>query len=80
MRKATPARRPVRPVAPAREPASPWVAGMEVEIDAELFDGTGEQLTLAGGHRGLEPDPEDCEPWQHLGDVLGELTGELEVD
>lgn len=59
----------------------PWTSAttglLELEMDDELFE---EQLTMAGLFSAIDARPEDIEPWQRLGDLLGHLTGEAETD
>lgn len=48
----------------------------ELEIDAELFDEPLDTLALAG----ITADGEGIEPWQRLGDLLDQITGEVETE
>ena len=49
----------------------------ELEMDGELFDEPIDALAMLAG---IEASPDDLEPWQRLGDVLGQITGEVEAD
>ena len=49
----------------------------EIEMDGELFDEPIEALAKLAG---LEASLDDLEPWQRLGDVLGQITGEAATD
>jgi hypothetical protein len=49
----------------------------ELEMDTELFDEQDDTLAVLAG---LETTVEDVEPWQRLGDVLGRVTGEVDID
>ncbi len=51
-------------------------AVQELEMDAELFDEPPDILGLAG----ITADGDDIEPWQRLGDLLDQITGEVETE
>ena len=53
----------------------------ELEMDGELFDEPIDTLAvLAGPEASLEVSLDDLAPWQRLGDVLGQITGEAATD
>lgn len=59
-----------------RHPATQPLTELEWEIDTELFDPPFETRALEI----VEASLEDVEPWQRLGDLLGRITGEADID
>ncbi len=65
--------------APARPP--PLRGGPELEIDAEFFDEPCDALEdLATDLAAIAADAGDGDSWQRLADVIGRITGEIDVE
>ncbi len=61
--------------------SEPWTRAapgvLELEVDDELFL---DPMEAPGLLAGSEASLDDIEPWQRLGDIIGQVTGEAEAD
>ncbi|MEZ5865560.1 MAG: hypothetical protein R3D25_16380 [Geminicoccaceae bacterium] len=61
----------------ARPPGGPAMPEIDCEFFDEPYDALGD---LAPGLAGLGADAEDGDSWQRLGDVIGRLGFDLDID
>lgn len=61
----------------ARPPGGPAMPEIDCEFFDEPYDALGD---LSSGLAGLAADAEDGDSWQRLGDVIGRLGLDLDVD